>query len=360
MGSSADPVTRSRSLRSILLVAFFCVLIVAVGYGYLHLERDVGASSKLENLPVIKPDPSPARVKAEVAAESEKPAVGQELFSRKNAADDTQAVVVSSKEQPVDLNAKKRSAELQSGGVQAQDGTDAVGQGVGTGGAAGSSPETKDLTLPNSGVISVRTVKVRADGTIIDPTGILKSTAKESSSESNAASPNTSELVASVPKVETNQNAVVSVKGVAGASQGQAVSLSPIPFPPVRPLNLGSETSEGDPIETVSGLLANAQDAAATNPSGGSEAQNQTSLAAGLYSVQFGAPATEGEARALIERVRARMGDSLGTTEIGVFRGENSGKTVFRVRAVNIAKADGQSLCERYVSLGGQCFVTRN
>ena len=58
--------------------------------------------------------------------------------------------------------------------------------------------------------------------------------------------------------------------------------------------------------------------------------------------------------------MKARLGDAGAGLEMGIFKGENSGKTVFRVRVVNLARADGQALCDSYLAQGGQCFVTRN
>ena len=352
VGSGSDTVTGTRSWRSIFLIAFFSMLVVASAYAYLQVGKETGSTSDTGIVPVIKADPSPARVKPEASADSGKSAVGQELFSSKNNVEEDPAVVVSSKEQPVDLSAKKQTEEVQSNGLQTNAGTEPINQGQGADQLASNVPQV------NNQPKSVRTVRVQADGTIIDPAGILKAPPVNASSVPSTGLKNSTDVPATVPNLAAAPSSVAIDPEV---SEIQATnSMGAVPLPPVRPSNLDMESVTGDPIEAVSGLLANTPENTALSTPTETENPVQPTLTAGLFSVQFGAPATESEARALTDRVKARLTEALAGTEIGIFKGENSGKTVFRVRVVNVTKADGQSLCDNYIAQGGQCFVTRN
>ena len=354
VGALPDEVNQGRSWRSIFLVAFLTVLIVSGGYAYLYMSRTNSPSTELSDVPVIKADTNPTRVKPEASAPEPASPAGSELFTRQQSDDEKPAVVISTKEQPVDLRA---SGEVIPEADQS-DATLSVSPGNSSASSAISTPDTasKPQTQALASVKSVRTVTVRADGSIIDPSGILE----PSSSPSNAITSPTEPLsnTTSTPNATADQITVVGdAKPTAEPEQLTFVS---VPLPPIRPSDVDAEELTIDPLAEVSGLLAETQEGTVTEPTADAAPFESVQPASGLYSVQFGAPASDAEARALVDRVKARLGDAGAGLEMGIFKGENSGKTVFRVRVVNLARADGQALCDSYLAQGGQCFVTRN
>lgn len=354
VGVIPDVVNEGRSWRSIFLVTFLIVLIVSGGYAYMYMSKNTSVTTDLSEVPLIKADPSPTRVKpVETAPESSQPA-GSELFSRQQSDDEKPAVVISTKEQPVDLRA---SGEISPEAAQT-DANLSVSDGNSSSNSAnsGSSSVANPQTPALAPVKSVRTVTVRADGSIIDPSGILDSGAAPSSATNPPAEPLSSNpLVPSAPADKMSDSV-----DSAPTSNIQQLTLVSVPLPPKRPSDADPEGRLPDPLAEVSGLLAETPDA--TVKESGSDPAPSESIQplSGLFSVQFGAPASDAEARALVDRVKARLGDAVEGLEMGIFKGENNGKTVFRVRVINLDRADGQALCDSYVAQGGQCFVTRN
>ena len=359
VGSVPENVGPERSWRSVFVIAVLILFIVSGVYGYLHLSKDTNVSGVSDKVPVIKADTNPTRVKPEVPPDAAKPATGPDLFSNKENTEGAPAVVVSSKEQPVDLSAKSQTSEPSAGQSSTGDGITTNQTGVG--GKASSSASVGEATAQGAAVAGpkpVRTVTVRADGTIIDPAGVLKLPPTSTPPASPADVSTQIDQVTGTQETATNQPEIASTSV---ASEVEKVnSGSSVPLPPRRPSDLDAEAVASDPIEAVSGLLDNVPENSTNVATSSPDTTAAVALTAGAFSVQFGAPATDSEARALIGRVKTRLGDALADTEIGVFKGENSGRTVFRVRIVNVSKSDGQELCDRYIASGGQCFVTRN
>ena len=359
VGSVPEDIGPERSWRSVFVIAVLILFIVSGVYGYLHLSKDFVTSGVSDKVPVIKADTAPTRVKPEVAADSTKSTSGPNLFSNKENTEGAPAVVVSSKEQPVDLSAKSQTSEPPAG--QSSNGDGITTNQTGVGGTASSSASVGDATAQGAAVAGpkpVRTVTVKADGTIIDPAGVLKLPPTNTPQASPTDASTQTDKLTGTPETATNQPEIASTSV---ASEVEKVnSGSSVPLPPRRPSDLDAEAVASEPIEAVSGLLDNVPENSTNVATPSPDTTAAVALTAGAFSVQFGAPATDSEARALIGRVKTRLGDALADTEIGVFKGENSGRTVFRVRIVNVSKSDGQELCDRYIASGGQCFVTRN
>jgi hypothetical protein len=74
---------------------------------------------------------------------------------------------------------------------------------------------------------------------------------------------------------------------------------------------------------------------------------------AGRFAVQFSAPPSQQDAAAEIRRISARFG-----VQARAIRAEVNGRTVYRVRAVGLSRADAVGLCERVKGGGGNCFVS--
>ncbi len=80
----------------------------------------------------------------------------------------------------------------------------------------------------------------------------------------------------------------------------------------------------------------------------------------GAYAVQFGAPATEEEARAMLKQVAAKYGSRLDGRRPTFKMAKVGERTVYRVRVGGISKESAASLCGKIKAGGGDCFVAGN
>lgn len=104
--------------------------------------------------------------------------------------------------------------------------------------------------------------------------------------------------------------------------------------------------------------------AAKSKPSQVADAQGQASpsqAAPGNFAVQFAAPGTEQEARAIQLQIMNKYGAELSGFQPSIRKAEVGGKQVYRVRVGGIASRDeATALCQRVQSSGGNCFVAKN
>jgi hypothetical protein len=77
------------------------------------------------------------------------------------------------------------------------------------------------------------------------------------------------------------------------------------------------------------------------------------------WAVQLAAPRSETEAKSDLSRLSAQYASSLKGSKIGVHRAVVDGETVYRLRVVDLSKADASALCARLKDDGGSCFVAR-
>lgn len=75
------------------------------------------------------------------------------------------------------------------------------------------------------------------------------------------------------------------------------------------------------------------------------------------YSVQFGAPPTELEARALISHLKKL--DSIGNLNYFIKKAENNGRIIFRVRSQGFSRENAINWCQIAQNIGVQCFVAK-
>ncbi len=74
------------------------------------------------------------------------------------------------------------------------------------------------------------------------------------------------------------------------------------------------------------------------------------------------APKSGTEARSDAARLNARnarYASALNGEAIGVHKAEVNGATVYRLRVVDLSKADAAALCARLKGHGGDCFIAK-
>ena len=77
------------------------------------------------------------------------------------------------------------------------------------------------------------------------------------------------------------------------------------------------------------------------------------------WAVQLAASKSEDEAKNDLKRLNDRYASALNGSTIRLHKARVDGETVYRLRAVDLSKADATALCERLKGDGGSCFIVR-
>jgi cell division septation protein DedD len=85
-----------------------------------------------------------------------------------------------------------------------------------------------------------------------------------------------------------------------------------------------------------------------------------STAAAGTYAVQLVGTTSSDEAKAALERVNTRFRSDLGSYRPTIVKAEDGGRTVYRVRVINLSSDDANKLCAKLKASGGTCFVARS
>jgi len=195
----------------------------------------------------------------------------------------------------------------------------------------------------------VRTVLVRPDGTLIDPTASI-SAAKPGRSAARpklapakpvAASSRTSRPVAAAPQRKVKPRVPATARAAA-TRPAAAVARRPARN------NRGADRSADGRTAALDLNRVRSRSAAAGAGSGG------------RYVVQLAAPGSENAARSVARKMKTRFGSVLGGRTPSVHRAVVKSRTVYRVRVTGLSRTDASRMCSRLKSRGGRCFVARN
>lgn len=276
--------------------------------------------------PLIKADPKPVKVAPE-AQPQDQAGVQKDILSKHANESPASARIAPQPEQPVDIgNAAQAGARAQ----------------------ANAQPPLVPLVPGTGEPRIVKTVTVRADGTIIpeksDPE--LAAKAMPQGAPALAASQPIASMVETqpaAPSAEPSSGLPPLPEQPAGVSSEFSLE-GGIPVPPER-------LAEADAALTLP-QEQDAEPAASAAPAPTAPGKN--------FGVQFGAPETEAKGNELKALVERQFASVLSGGTVGVFRGENNGRVVFRVRAVGYSRDEANAVCQRVTSTGGQCFVSPN
>ena len=142
------------------------------------------------------------------------------------------------------------------------------------------------------------------------------------------------------------------------------------PTPPSQPAQPVQSTRQVEPIQLAAPAAAPAQPVATPAPATTqtvtpTPAATQTaalpaSVPAGDFIVQLASLRTEDEARATFDRLQNRFGSILSGFSPNIQRADLGDRGIYhRVRLGPMDRAAADSLCSRYQSAGGECFVQR-
>lgn len=253
---------------------------------------------------------------------------------------------------------------------------------------------------------AVRTVTVRADGTVVESTTPSPETTQDVQGEAADARPvevvsvspasvsvNTQPIAEAVSAAQsaaqsaeaTTQEALQNAAQAALSEATQAVASTAPPVPVARPATISVQTQpvqvasaqtpnqSAAPVQLATPATAPTQAAtlqpvvpqpAATQPVTTAPAATQpitpASVPSGDFVVQLASLRSEDEARATFGRLQNRFGSILSGFGPNIQRADLGDRGIYhRVRVGPMDRAAADSLCQRYQSAGGDCFVQR-
>jgi hypothetical protein len=281
---------------------------VSVGMVFGHRSGVVAPTE----IATIRAPEGPAKVQPHEVAEAAAPKPGATILDRSQSAPVKQ--VVSNQEQPVDPAAAVRVVRLGDGPV------DAPHQPPQGGSPYGSEPKR------------VKTVSVRPDGTVIERDAPAPAIARP-------APPPRQPAPAADRGAQSPDTATATPKAAVKPATTPKVAAPPRPKvekPAAKPAD-----------QTASVAAPAAPEPAAALPAGG-------------FAVQFGAAASEAEARKMIQDVSAKFGAQLGGRRPAFQFAKVGDKSVYRVRAAGMSREAAVGVCEKVKAAGGKCFVAGN
>ncbi|RBP18366.1 sporulation related protein [Roseiarcus fermentans] len=213
----------------------------------------------------------------------------------------------------------------------------------------------------------VRTAAVRPDGALIATPASIEASARKPPGWSAAAAiadgpaperPPRPDARTKTPPPRPPSRAVVATRETAGPA-----AVEPTPETPVRPVSAtmagpvaAQPATDTIPasfdrmLHTLGGLIG-----ANTAPVG----QSGSAPAMTDWAVQLASVKTETEARTRLARLSVRHAAALEGARIGVRKADVDGVTVYRLRVVDLSRADASGLCARLKEDGGDCLVVR-
>ena len=86
---------------------------------------------------------------------------------------------------------------------------------------------------------------------------------------------------------------------------------------------------------------------------------DETAAASTGWAVQMAAPKSEANTKTDRRQLNAKYASALHGSKIGVHKAIVDGETVYRLRVVDLSRADASALCARFKNDGGNCFVAK-
>lgn len=314
-----------------------------IGVGAAMTFRSTTTSNNGQPL-VISADTGPTKVEPANPGGTEVPNQNKQIYDRASVPPAAPTKVVSSSEQPVDVQQAARSMAprvvLPGPGSAGSNGTDGTTNPLAQAPAAptqSATPAEPALTavppVPGLGEPrKVRTVAIRPDGTPAGAGSVANNTAPMVTGSAPSRSAPSMAMANPASPADTPRPAAKVQE------RASAPATTPAPTPPVR--------------------VAVAPPAAAPAATPSTAAIRSGT---GDFTVQLAAPGSEAEARATFAALVRKYPDQL--------RGQNpivrktdlaGGKTVFRLRVGPYSRDDATTMCTALQGAGGQCFISKN
>ncbi len=298
-------------------VVYGMAAILLLGVAAIGATLAMRAKSDGHDVVTIQADSDPARIKPE-QADNSPAANSQTLFDRKD--NGNVAKVVANQEQPADLGATVKSARV-------------VGTAAGVptppppspSPAAGQQAPQGEAIFPTPK--KVKTVSVRADGSVIDGVD---------------ARP---QLARSMPSMAT--------AGYPSAVPPAAPAAPAKPAPTKTP---GAKSTDRAVTSTTEAALKTPT----TRPQSGKPAATEHAGETGGFAVQLAGSPVESEARSAANALSAKYSSALQGRHATFVEAKVGDKTIYRVRVGHLTEEGAKSMCAAIKGQGGNCFVAKN
>jgi SPOR domain len=311
----AEPAPRIR--RKVMYGMAVIMAVGVVGVAGLLTLRHRSANHEVVT---IQPDSAPARV-APAQVEGASAPEGQGLFDHKGG--NGVAKVVAGAEQPADLKAAVNNAQTAAGAASVATPAPPTPSDQATQG-----PQTDSLFPPAR---KVRTVAVRADGSVIGAAGAgapLPVTSVLPTMAASAPPPEVTAAPTSEPAAKSTQRAhALTASAPTAAAHAKAPKASNTP------------------------KASNAPKPAAVQ---------EAARASGAYAVQLSGEPNEADARAAAKRLSAKYSGALEGRHAVPVKASIGSRTVWRVRVGHLSEEKAKSMCGAVKSSGGSCFIARD
>jgi len=305
----------------------FYGMAAVLALGVLGIGATLALRSKTgaQDVVTIKADVDPARIKPDATETAV--AKNETLFDRKDHANG--AKMVGGEEQPADLGATAKAARV-----------------VGAGNApapvpappAPSAQSESPFPVPKK----VKTVAVRADGSVIQPADARPQLARGLPSMAGGFPATTPTAGAAQPKASAAKSPDRAAAPITEAS-----------------LQQNAKPATAKPATTKPAKPVAAKPAAA-NPAAAKPAATEAAGEAGGYAVQLSGSPVESEARAAATRLSAKYASALKGHHASFAQAKVGEKTVYRVRVGHLTEATAKEMCTTIKGQGGSCFVAKN
>lgn len=311
-----DKKNQSGNKGAYILLGLLAIL--GTGFGLAVYLRNEGAVIPTGPAPLISADKAPVKVAPVDQGGSSSNQQAAAIYQPGKMDDPKEAKIVNNEEKPVDVNTVPRP------------------------------PGAPLLGEPKK----IRTVTIRPDGSIVEE----NATTAGVSAPNIAATPRPGATIAptiaptaaaAMPVANPPSAPVPSVTAPQAATQPAAQGPVVRILPPERPQTMATAPVNPPPAP-----------AAAEKPA--AAPIEKIEAGSGDYGVQFGAPASENEARTMIANLKKSSPKTFDGLSFVVQKADNNGRTVFRVRVIGLAREGAISLCEQMKSSGTQCFVAKN
>ncbi|MGO9427784.1 SPOR domain-containing protein [Rhodoblastus sp.] len=292
-------------------VVYGMAAVLLLGVAAIGATLAMRAKSGGHDVVTIQADSDPARIKPEQADNSSS-ANSQTLFDRKD--NGNVAKVVANQEQPADLGATVKSARV-------------VGPAAGVptppppANASQPAPQG-EATFPTPK--KVKTVSVRADGSVIDGAD---------------ARP---QLAHGVPSM---------------ASAGYP---SVAPTAPAKPVPTRTPATTKSTDRAVTSTTEAALKTPTTRPQAAKPAATEHAGESGGFAVQLAGSPVESEARAAANKLSVKYASALQGRHATFVEAKVGDKTIYRVRVGHLPEETAKTMCTAIKGQGGNCFVARN
>ncbi|QPC87557.1 hypothetical protein GA830_12960 [Mesorhizobium sp. NBSH29] len=341
-----EPPRDTGNRRGLLIAAIVGGVALLGGVGAFALSGGKEAGAPV----VVRADTDPIKVRPENPGGTTVPnqdnKVFQSMNGTENTAAPTQETLISGTEEPVDMVAtgEDDNEAFMADGEEAADGTDVA---VSQKGEDRVAPELEVQTVNNSTLAvaprRVRTMVVRADGTLV-PSEEPSAPSQATEQAPTTLQPATAEETASLQPIETAAAPAPKPAPTAKPTRAAATVPDTGPVAPQRPAD--------QPIDIIGGNQQPEQVALA----GGAAA----TAAAGGWSVQIASQPSQEAAQSSYNNLSRRYSNVIGDKGVNIVKADVSGRgTFWRVRVPAGSRDEAISLCERYKSAGGNCFVSK-